>query len=89
MNRNALEAEMREALEEEIAHLRTTQAERTVAATGGSRSGAAGPWVLYTFPVRLAATYPDLWGKLQAEYRTATVVPGTVGGGDIVIMVNP
>lgn len=46
-------------------------------------------WVLYTFPVRLAATYPDLWDKLQAEYRTATVVPGTVGGGDIVIMVKP
>lgn len=46
-------------------------------------------WVLYTFPVRLAATYPDLWEKLQAEYRTATIVPGTVGGGDIVIMVKP
>jgi len=46
-------------------------------------------WVLYTFPVRLSATYPDLWDKLQAEYRTATVFPGTVGGGDIVIMVKP
>ena len=46
-------------------------------------------WVLYTFPVRLSATYLDLWDKLQAEYRTATVVPGTVGGGDIVIMVKP
>ena len=46
-------------------------------------------WVLYTFPVRLAATYPDLWNKLQEEYRTATVIPGTVGGGDIVIMVKP
>ena len=46
-------------------------------------------WVLYTFPVRLAAVFPDLWDKLQTEYRTATVIPGTVGGGEIVIMVKP
>ena len=46
-------------------------------------------WVLYTFPVRLAAAYPDLWDKLQAEYTTARVIPGSVGGGDIVIMVKP
>lgn len=46
-------------------------------------------WVLYTFPVRLEATFPELWDKLQNEYRIASVVPGTVGGGDIIILVKP
>ncbi|HLA82640.1 MAG TPA: AAA domain-containing protein, partial [Thermoleophilia bacterium] len=59
MNRNALEAELRGALEEEIAHLQRTQSERTVAATGGSRSGAAGPWVLYTFLLERDFLVPD------------------------------
>lgn len=59
MNRNALEDELRAALEEEIAHLKKTQTERTVAATGGSRSGAAGPWVLYTFLLERDFLVPD------------------------------
>jgi hypothetical protein len=45
-------------------------------------------WVLYTFPVRLAAVQPQIWQRLQVAYDTAAVYPGTVGGGAIVIMVT-
>ena len=45
-------------------------------------------WVLYTFPIRLAAVMPEVWERLQASYDTAAVFPGTVGGGDIVVMVH-
>lgn len=59
MNRHALEGELRAALEEEIAHLQKTQSERTVAAVGGSRSGMAGPWVLYVFQLERDFLVPD------------------------------
>lgn len=45
-------------------------------------------WVLYTFPIRLAAAYPEIWSRLQTDYTTAAVFPGTVGGGAIVVMVS-
>ncbi|MDH5316589.1 MAG: hypothetical protein OEW44_08905, partial [Gemmatimonadota bacterium] len=45
-------------------------------------------WVLYTFPVRLAAVEPGIWQRLQTGYDTAAVYRGTVGGGDIVVMVT-
>ncbi len=45
-------------------------------------------WLLYTFPVRLAAVHPDIWARLEERYQRVAVFPGTVGGGDIVIMVN-
>jgi hypothetical protein len=48
----------------------------------------AATWVLYTFPIRLAAVHPDIWSRLQAQYQTAAVFPGTVGGGAIVVAVN-
>lgn len=44
--------------------------------------------VAYTFPIRLAALHPDLWARLDSAYQTAHVVPGTVGGGEIVIMTS-
>jgi 4-amino-4-deoxy-L-arabinose transferase-like glycosyltransferase len=43
-------------------------------------------WVLYTFPIRLAAVAPEIWQQLQTQYRQAAVFRGTVGGGDIVVM---
>jgi hypothetical protein len=46
-------------------------------------------WVMYTFPIRLASTKPELYDKLKAEFRTAKAIPGTVGGGDIIIRVKP
>jgi len=45
-------------------------------------------WVLYTFPIRLASVQPEVWERLQAAYDTAAVFPGTVGGGEIVVMVH-
>jgi hypothetical protein len=45
-------------------------------------------WVLYTFPIRLAAAHPDIWSRIQSDYTTQAVFPGTVGGGAIVVMVN-
>jgi hypothetical protein len=45
-------------------------------------------WVLYTFPIRLAAAHPDIWNRLQETYEMKAVFPGTVGGGAIVVMVN-
>jgi mannosyltransferase len=43
-------------------------------------------WVLYTFPIRLRTTLPAIWERLTAAYDTAAVYPGTIGGGDIVVM---
>jgi hypothetical protein len=43
-------------------------------------------WVLTTFPIRLASVEPAIWERLQAQYDTAAVYPGTVGGGAIVVM---
>jgi len=45
-------------------------------------------WVLTTFPVRLASVEPAIWERLQTQYDTAAVYPGTVGGGAIVVMVR-
>jgi hypothetical protein len=45
-------------------------------------------WVLYTFPIRLAAVQPGIWERLARSYDTAAVFPGTVGGGVVVVMVN-
>lgn len=43
-------------------------------------------WVVYTFPVRLAGVYPELWRRLQEEYRKVAEFPGTVRGGTVVVV---
>ena len=43
-------------------------------------------WVLYTFPIRLRTMLPGIWERLTVAYDTAAVYPGTIGGGDIVVM---
>lgn len=45
-------------------------------------------WVLYTFPIRLKVVQPGIWERLTVAYDTAAVYPGTIGGGDIVVMVS-
>jgi len=45
-------------------------------------------WVLYTFPVRLAAAYPEIWSRLEQRYERMAVFPGTVGGGEIVVVAS-
>jgi mannosyltransferase len=45
-------------------------------------------WLLYTFPVRLRTVAPEVWARLHSAYDTAAVYPGTIGGGDVVVMVS-
>ena len=45
-------------------------------------------WAIYAFPTRVAAIHPAIWARLQAEYGKRAVFPGTVRGGDIVVMVK-
>ena len=42
-------------------------------------------WLLYSFPTRLSAEYPEIWSRLQTEYREVTSFPGTVEGGAVVL----
>ncbi len=63
-------------------HAETDSALATIAA------GHARTWVLYTFPARLRAMQPAIWERLQRDYHEAFRARGSVGGGDIVIMVN-
>lgn len=46
---------------------------------------AGATWLLYTFPIRLEATAPELWARVQTDYEAANVIPATIGGGQIVI----
>ena len=45
-------------------------------------------WVVYTFPTSLEALQPDVWARVRSGYREAARYPGTVRGGDIVVMVR-
>jgi len=45
-------------------------------------------WLLYTFPTRLAAIDPDTWSRLQTHYNRAAEYPGSVRGGEVVVMVR-
>jgi mannosyltransferase len=46
-------------------------------------------WVVYTFPIRLAAQQPELWRRLNTEYKPVAEFPGTVAGGTIFVKVQP
>lgn len=46
-------------------------------------------WLVYTFPVRLQAVEPDLWRRLETQYRVVRIFPGTVGGGDVIVVTRP
>lgn len=46
-------------------------------------------WLLYTFPIRVQSTMPDLWRAIQERYEVAHVVPASIGGGELVIMRRP
>lgn len=45
-------------------------------------------WLIYTFPTSFEAIEPDVWAKVRDEYREAARFPGTVAGGDVIVMVN-
>jgi hypothetical protein len=45
-------------------------------------------WVVYTTPTRFRAEHLDIWRRLEAEYEEARTFPGTVNGGEVVVMVR-
>ena len=45
-------------------------------------------WVVHSTETRLRAEHPELWDRLQAEYRVSETFWGTVGGGEIVVRVR-
>jgi hypothetical protein len=45
-------------------------------------------WVVYTTPIYLEASQPELWRRLQAEYTEAKVFPGTYGGSEVIVRVR-
>jgi hypothetical protein len=59
MNRQELEHELRGALEEEVAYLKRTQAERTASAVGGTRLQHVATLVLYAFSLEREFLVPD------------------------------
>lgn len=42
-------------------------------------------WLLYTFPTKLAADHPEVWGRVQDHYEEVRVFWGTVRGGEVVV----
>jgi len=48
----------------------------------------SGIWLLYAFPIYFQGEMPDLWMKVQNEYSRVKQIKGTVGGGDIIIMLK-
>ncbi|MDX1394432.1 MAG: glycosyltransferase family 39 protein [Gemmatimonadota bacterium] len=45
-------------------------------------------WVLTSFPTRLEVLEPEIWNRLESGYREAARFWGTVGGGEIRVMVS-
>lgn len=46
-------------------------------------------WVIYTFPQRLSAVQPEIWRRLERDYRPAAEFPGTVNEGTVYVVVKP
>ncbi len=42
--------------------------------------------IVYAFPAYVEATVPELWARLQADYTVVRVLPGTIRGGEVVIL---
>ncbi len=61
---------------------------RDAAELGAVEAEHARTWLVYTFPTSLQALQPDIWDRMRADYREAARFPGTVRGGDIVVMVK-
>jgi mannosyltransferase len=64
---------------------------RTVAsgpALAAVEAGHPRTWMVVTFPVRVETGEPTLWARLTSSYRTVAHYPGTVGGGDLYVMVS-
>lgn len=49
------------------------------------RSGARRTWLLYTLPLHLRATHPEIWTAIQQEFTLVELFKGTVGDGSIFV----
>jgi hypothetical protein len=45
-------------------------------------------FVVYIFPTRLSALQPEVWSRIRRLYTEAAEFPGTLGGGEITVMVR-
>lgn len=61
---------------------------RTAEELAQVEQAAARTWLLYSFPTSLQALKPDVWERIESEYREAGRFEGTVRGGDIHVMVR-
>jgi hypothetical protein len=86
VNRKDLEEELRGALEEEIAYLKKSPAERTASAVGGVRVQQAGSWVLYNFSLEREFLVPDdSWVTARVGDERLRGVVVAVRGMDLVL----
>jgi hypothetical protein len=60
-----------------------------VATLEAFEAGHARTWLLYAFPVHFEALHPDVWARVQREYRAVATFPGTVAGGTVHVMSRP
>lgn len=42
-------------------------------------------WLVYTLPVQIQGFLPELWVKIQRDFRVVAVFPGTLGGGELYV----
>jgi len=86
VNREDLEEELRGALEEEIAYLKKSAAERTASAVGGVRLQQAASWVLYNFSLEREFLVPDdSWVTARVGDERLRGVVVAVRGMDLVL----
>jgi hypothetical protein len=86
LNRAELEEELRGALEEEIAYLKKSAAERTVSAVGGVRKQTTPSWILYDFSLEREFLLPDdSWVTARVGDERLRAVVVAVRGMDLVL----
>ncbi len=42
-------------------------------------------WLVYTLPVQIQGFLPELWERIQRDFRVVAVFPGTLGGGEVYV----
>jgi hypothetical protein len=42
-------------------------------------------WLVYTVPILIASRHPDIWSRIQRDYRVIRSFAGTLAGGAIVV----
>jgi hypothetical protein len=57
----------------------------TAAELEALRSPAGRTFVVYTLPIELRAVHPDIWKLIETDFRTDSVFPGTLGGGEVYV----